>query len=150
MSDAQRAHPILVWIGAVYWWPLTRVRTELRTALWVLYGGGYAVLIELIRFVVRRQAVLDLGDIGHFVAALGVGALLASLLLPGDGVRAWMRTTLFGLIAGLVFGVIAELQQGPPVDVMEVCFYALPTGVLFPLVRWLALKGSANHRASNP
>lgn len=148
--DAQQTHPFFIWVGAIIWWPLTWVRPEFRSALWVLYCGVCALLVMLIKSVVR-PAASDLPMIGHFVAAFGAGALISSCLLAGDGAaRAWFRTTLFGLIGGAVFGVIAEMQSGAPVDAIDICFYALSATVVFPLVRWLALNGSADHRPSNP
>lgn len=150
-QDTRHPHRFFAWVGALTWWPFGRIRTGFHSALWVLYCGGFALIAVLIKFVVTGRGLLELHVVGDFVAAFGFGALLSSMVLAGDGAaRAWTRTALFGVIAGIVLGSIAELRHGPPVDAVDIFGYALTVGVICPLLRWLAVKGAADQRPSNP
>lgn len=135
-------------VGGALWWPFSRVRPQLRSALWVLYVGAFAVVIGLLRVFIGSlfgsRTGIDLQLLGHFIGSAGLGALASAFVWSSkDRVGLmWVRVTLFGAISGFGFGMIVELQHGPPVDAIDYSLSTIGAAVLFPLIRWLALKGS--------
>lgn len=135
-------------LGAVLWWPFSKVRPQLRSALWVLYVGAFAAVIVLLRAFVKRafgdRTGIDIELLGHFIGSVGLGALASAFVWISEDrvVLVWLRVAIFGAISGFVFGLIVELQHGPPVDAIDYSLSAIIAAVLFPLVRWAALKGS--------
>lgn len=139
---------IFVKIGGLLWWPFSRVRPQLRCALWVLYVGAFALVVGLLQVFIKNalgsRTGIDLQLLGHFIGSAGFGALGSAFVWSSKGRVAlmWLRVTLFGAISGFMFGMIVELRHGPPVDVIDYSLSTIGAAVLFPLIRWLALKGS--------
>jgi hypothetical protein len=131
-------------LGTVLWWPFGRVRPQLRSALWVLYVGAFAALVVLMRErLFGDRSGIDFKLLGHFIGSAGLGALTSALIWgPEDGIAlGWLRVVVFGAVSGLVFGLIVQLQHGPPIDAIDYSISAIIAAVIFPLVRWAALKG---------
>lgn len=134
-------------LGAVLWWPFSKVRPQLRSALWVLYVGAFAAVTGLLQVIVKRafgdRTGIDIELLGHFIGSAGFGALASAFFWSSEDRVAlvWLRAVIFGAMSGLVFGLIVELQHGPPIDPIDYGLSAIIAAVLFPLVRWVALKG---------
>ena len=114
----------------------------------MLYFGVLAVVVSamqlLVNFAFGDRGVINFELIGHFTGSAGAGALVSALLLGSvtDATGAWLRTTLFGAVSGFTFALMVELQHGPPIGAWDCILSTVIAAVLFPLVRWLVIKGS--------